>query len=47
MEKSNDYIFKDIFEIFDIDCNNENDLLNITLDFDCLKNQDTIINYII
>jgi hypothetical protein len=42
MEKSNDYIFKDIFEIFDIDCNNENDLLNITLDFDCLKNQDTI-----
>ena len=42
MENDPEYIFKEIFKIFDIECNNEEQLLNITLDFDILKNPDTI-----
>jgi len=42
MENESEYIFKEIFKIFDIECHNEEQLLNITLDFDILKNPDTI-----
>ncbi len=42
METQQEYIFKEIFNIFDIECNNEQQLLNITLDFDNLKNIENI-----
>jgi len=35
-------ILKDIFNVFNIPCNNEPDLLNITLDFDTLKDSNII-----
>ena len=35
-------LYNDIFNIFNIECNNEDELFNITLDMDILKNQDTI-----
>ena len=35
-------VFKDIFNVFNIPCNNEPDLLNITLDFDTLKDPNII-----
>ena len=37
MTTFNSELFNDIFKIFNIDCNNEEDLLNITLDMDILK----------
>jgi len=35
-------LYNDIFNVFNIKCNTEDDLLNITLDMDILKNQNTI-----
>ena len=35
-------IFTDIFNVFNIPCDNEQDLLNITLDFDTLKDPNII-----
>ena len=35
-------LYNDIFNIFNIECNTEDDLLNITLDMDILKNPDNI-----
>ena len=35
-------IFKDIFDIFEIDIETEDDLLNVSLDFDTLRHPDTI-----
>jgi len=38
----NSNIYKDIFNIFNIECNSEQDLLEITLDLDTLKNNNII-----
>jgi hypothetical protein len=35
-------VFKDIFNVFNIHCENESDLFNITLDFDTLKDPNII-----
>ena len=46
MNTFNSELFNDIFKIFNIDCNNEEDLFNITLDMDNLKDPQ-IINKLI